>query len=322
LRGRYYWNKRTEPGLRKGIEYFQKAIDQDPSYALPYAGLADSYIMLANWGFAAPAEAYPKARAAALRALELDPELAEAETSLAYTTLLYSWDWQAADKGFKKAIALNPNYASAHHFYSICLMTSGRQAEALAEIQRAEELDPLSLIISAVHGWTYYEGRRYQEAIKQYTKTLEMDPRYVPALLDLGTTYLRLGDFPKAIAQFEKARAISGDNGVVLSDLAQAHALSGNRPAALNILHRIQSRSAPIFVSPWDRALIYLALGDKRTAMALLRQAADEHVGWVIRLGVDPALDSLRGESQFKELRQRVRIPPEVGRTINSFPRS
>src|SRR6185312_2363384 len=137
LRGRFYWNKRTEPAIRKGIEYFQKAIDQEPNYALAYAGLADSHIMLANWGFAAPLDAYPKAKTAALKALDLDDELAEAHTSLAYTTLLYDWDWVNAEKRFRKAIAVNPNYASAHHFYSICLMTAGRYKEAVAEIRRA-----------------------------------------------------------------------------------------------------------------------------------------------------------------------------------------
>ena len=309
LKGRYYWNRRTETGLRKGIEYFQKAIDQDPNYAQAYAGLADSYIMLANWGLTAPSQAYPKAKVAARKALELDSQLVEAHTSLAYATLLYDWDWENAERGFHQAIALNPNYASAHHFYSICLMTSGRQAEALAEIRRAQELDPLSLIINSVYGWIYYEGRQYDQAIQQYTNTLEMDQSYVPALLDLGTSYMRMGDYRKAISQFEKAREIAGDNGVVLSDLAQAHALSGERATALEILHRLQEPSARIFVSPWDLALIYVALGEKKKAITFLQKAADEHVGWVVRLGIDPALDSLRAEPQFNKLKQRIRIP-------------
>jgi TolB-like protein/DNA-binding winged helix-turn-helix (wHTH) protein/Tfp pilus assembly protein PilF len=309
LKGRYYWNRRTETGLRKGIEHFQKAIDQDPNYAQAYAGLADSYIMLANWGLTAPSVAYPKAKVAARKALELDSQLVEALTSLAYATLLYDWDWEGAERGFHLAIALNPNYASAHHFYSICLMTSGRQAEALSEIRRAQELDPLSLIINSVYGWVYYEGRQYDQAIQQYTNTLEMDPSYVPALLDLGTSYMRMGDYHKAISQFESARAIAGDNGVVLSDLAQAHALSGEKSTALGILHRLQEPSARIFVSPWDLALICVALGEKKKAITFLQKAADEHVGWVVRLGIDPALDSLRDEPEFNQLKQRVRIP-------------
>ena len=309
LRGRYYWNKRTKAGLRRGIEYFQKAIDQEPNYALAYAGLADSYVMLANWGFALPAESYLKAKAAALKALELDDQLAEAQTSLAYVNLLYDWDWQGSERRFRQAIALNPNYASAHHFYSILLMASGRQSEAIAEIRHAQELDPLSLIVNDVVGWIYYEGRQYDQAIQQYNKTLEMDPNYAPALLDLGIAYLRRGDYRNALAKFEQARAAGGDNGVVLSDLAQAYALSGNRAEALNILKKLEADSAQNFVSSWDLSFIYAALGEKKKALDLLRKAVDGHVGWVVRLGVDPAFDNLRSEPQFRELVGRVGVP-------------
>ena len=324
LRGRYYWNKRTEAGLLKGIEYFQKAIDQEPNYALAYAGLADSHIMLANWGFAAPLDAYPKAKTAALKALDLDDELAEAHTSLAYTTLLYDWDWVNAEKRFRKAIAVNPNYASAHHFYSICLMTAGRYKEAVAEIRRAQELDPLSLIVNDVLGWTYYEGRQYDQAIQQFTKTLEMDPTYVPALLDLGSTYLRTGEYGKAVAQFEKARSIAGENGVVLSGLAQAYALSGNQAGAVKIVRQLETPSTASFVSPWDLSTIYVALGDKTRAIDLLQKAANERVGWVVRLGVDPAFDSLQGEPQFQRLIREVGIPKIASQSTGvrrEFPR-
>jgi TolB-like protein/DNA-binding winged helix-turn-helix (wHTH) protein/Tfp pilus assembly protein PilF len=309
LRGRYYWNTRTDAGLRKGIEYFEKAIEREPNYAMAYAGLADSYIMLANWGFTQPSVAYPKAKAAARKALELDAQLAEAHASLAYVTLLYDWDWATAENGFRTALRLNPNYASAHHFYSICLMTSGRYVEALEEIKQAQELDPLSLIVNDVLGWIHYEGREYPQAIEQYNKTLEIDPRFAAALLDLGTTYMRQGDYRKALAEFEKAKAVTGDNGVVLSNLAQAHAQSGDRATALRILGRLEKRSSAGFVSAWDLSLVYLALGNKKQALALLDKAADGHVGWVVRLGVDPAFDSLRTEPAFQQLVRRVRIP-------------
>ncbi|HEY6244384.1 MAG TPA: tetratricopeptide repeat protein [Pyrinomonadaceae bacterium] len=309
LKGRYFWNKRTEAGLQKGIEYFNKSIDGDPTYAPAYAGLADSYIMLANWRFAPSADAYQKARAAALRALEIDSQLAEAKTSLAYTTLLYQWDWNGAEKLFREAIALNPNYASAHHFYSICLLTAGRQEEALAEIQRAQELDPLSLIITSVHGWIHYEDRQFDQATNYFIKALEMDPRYVPALLDLGACYLRRGETQKAMDQFEKARAADGDTGRILADLAQGYAISGQKESALKILDQIEHSANSRFISPWDLSFVYAALGDKTRAIELLEKATDEKVGWVVSLGVEPGFDSLRSDARFQKLADRVGIP-------------
>jgi TolB-like protein/DNA-binding winged helix-turn-helix (wHTH) protein/Tfp pilus assembly protein PilF len=309
LKGRYRWNQRTEAGLRAGIKYFQKAIDLDPNYPQAYAGLADCYIMMANWGFMPPAEAYPNAEVAARKALALDDHLAEAYTSLAYATLLYDWEWSGAEQKFRRAIELNPNYATAHHFYSIYLMAAGRHTEARAEIRRAQALDPFSLIINSVVGWIYYEGRQYDQAIQQCEKTVEMDPNYVPALLDLGNIYLRTGDYKKAIAQFERARAVAGDKSIVLSYLAQVRALSGDRAAAQKILYQLEKPAPPMFVSTWDLALIHLALGDKEKALSFLEKAVDQHVGWVVRLGVDPALDSLRVEPRFKVLQQRIRIP-------------
>ncbi|HXM94363.1 MAG TPA: tetratricopeptide repeat protein [Candidatus Dormibacteraeota bacterium] len=309
LKGRYRWNQRTESGLRAGIEHFQKAIELQPTYAQPYAGLADCYIMLANWGFMPGGEAYPKAEQAARKALEIDDQLAEAHTSLAYATFLYDWDWDGAEKKFRRAIELNPNYATTHHFYSIYLMAAGRQAEAQSEIKRAQELDPLSLIINSVVGWIYYEGRQYDQAIQQCEKTVEMDPSYAPALLDLGTIYLRTGKYEKAIAQFERARTVVGDKGVVLSYLAQARSLAGDKAEAQKILLRLERPSTPLFVSAWDFALIHLAFGDKEKALSFLEKAVDQHVGWVVRLGVDPALDSLRTEPRFRALQRRIRSP-------------
>src|SRR6266513_3504729 len=309
LKGRYRWNQRTEAGLRAGIKYFQKAIYLDPNYPQAYAGLADCYIMMANWGFMPPAEAYHNAEVDARKGLALDDHLAEAYTSLAYATLLYDWDWTGAEQKFRRAIELNPNYATAHHFYSIYLMAAGRHAEAQAEIRRAQELDPFSLIINSVVGWIYYEGRRYDQAIQQCEKTVELDPNYAPTLLDLGNIYLRTGDYKKAIAQFERARAVAGGKSIVLSYLAQVRALSGDRAGAQKILYQLEKPAPPMFVSTWDLALIHLALGDKEKALSFLEKAVDQHVGWVVRLGVDPALDTLRVEPRFKALQQRVRVP-------------
>jgi TolB-like protein/DNA-binding winged helix-turn-helix (wHTH) protein/Tfp pilus assembly protein PilF len=312
LKGRYFWNKRTEAGLRKGIEFFQQAIDQDPNYAVAYAGLADSYIILANWRYAPPGESYAKAKAAALRALEIDDHLPEALTSLAYTTLLYERDWKTSEARFQQAIGFNPNYASAHHFYSICLMSSGRQEAAVAEIKRAQELDPLSLIITSVHGWIHYEGREFDQAVDQFSKALEMDPKYVPALLDLGATYLRTAEYSKAIARFEEAKTVNGETGRILADLAQAYALSGKKSEALRIVQRLEHPSEATFVSAWDLALVQAALDDKTRAIELLERAADERMGWIILLGVDPAFDDLRDEPRFQKLEERVGIPAPV----------
>ena len=309
LKGRYHWNKRTEKGLLKGIEYFQKAVEENPGYALAHAGLADSYIILANWGFLPPGETYRKAKTAALKALELDNQLAEVQTSLAYVTLLYDRDWKGAEERFRQAIVLDPNYASAHQFYSILLMTSGRQSEAIAEIRRAQELDPLSLIVNDVVGWIYYEGRQYDESIEQYKKTLEIDPSYVPVLLDLATAYLRKNQHEAAMVEFEKAKKAGGETALVLAGLAQAHALSGNKAGSLKILERLRKPSKDLFVSPWDLSLVYMALDEKGMAIALLKKAVEERNGWVIRLGVDPAFDTLRGQSDFGELVRQIGIP-------------
>jgi TolB-like protein/DNA-binding winged helix-turn-helix (wHTH) protein/Tfp pilus assembly protein PilF len=312
IRGRYFWNKRTEPDLTRGLAYFKEAIEKDPGYAPAYAGEADCYIMLANWGFVAPEDAYPKAKAAARTALQLNDSLAEAHTSLGYTELLYEWNWGDAEKEFRRAIDLNPSYASAHQFYSILLMASGRRDEALAEIRRAQQLDPLSLIVNDVVGWIYYEERQYEQARQQYAKTLEMEPNYVAALLDLGTVHLRMGDSHKALEQFEQARKLSAENSLTLSSLAQAYALSGKRAAARQVLRHLEQLSTSRFVSPWDVALVHAALGDRNMALTLLEKAADKHVGWIIRLGVDPALDSLRSEPRFKKLQERVHVPREA----------
>ena len=309
LRGRYRWNQRSESSLRAAINHFQKAIELEPGYAQAYAGIADAYIMMANWGFMPATEGYPKAEAAARRALELDEELAEAHTSLAYANFLYDWDWSGAEKRFRRAIELNPNYATAHHFYSVYLMASGRHAEAQAEIKRARELDPLSIIINSVVGWIYYEGRQYPQAIQECEKTFEMDPNYVPALLDLGSVYLRTGKYDKAIVQFERARNVAEHKGVALSHLAQAHAMSGDKAEARKILLALQEPTGPKFVSAWDLAQIHIALGEKGKALDFLEKAADEHFGWVVILAADPAFDPLRAEPRFKLLQQRVRIP-------------
>jgi TolB-like protein/Tfp pilus assembly protein PilF len=205
LKGRYYWNKRTEPGLTKGIEYFEKAITKDPGYALAYAGLADCYNVISHYGAVPPKASVPKAKIAAIKALEIDDALVEAHTSLAFALYNYDFAWLAAEKEFQRAIALNPNYATAHHWYAIYLATRGRLEEAIAEMQRARELDPLSLIINTEVGWMLYFGRHYNQAIEQYQKTLEMDPSFAVAHWGLGLAYQQKAMPQEAIAEFQKA---------------------------------------------------------------------------------------------------------------------
>ena len=316
LQGRYRWNQRTEAGLRSGIERFQKAIELDPEYAGAYAGLADSYIMLANWGFMPAAEGFPKAEAAARKALELNDHLAEAEASLAYARFLYDWDWSGAENGFKRSIELNPNYSTAHHFYSVYLMAVGRQAEAQREIELSRELDPLSLIINSVMGWIYYEGRTYDKAIEQCRRTVEMDPNYAPSLLDLGSVYLATGDYQSAIAQFRRAKEIAGETATVLSYLAQGYALSGKITEARSTLHALQRSSK--FVSPWEFALVYNALGEKNQALKYLRESADQRASWVVIMAVDPRFDDLRSDPEFRDLEHRLQLPMPTASAAHS----
>ncbi len=309
LRGRYRWNQRSEAGLRAGISHFQKASDLDPLYPQAYAGLADSYIMMANWGFLPAAEGYSKAESAARRALELDDQLAEAQASLAYAAFLYDWDWSGAESKFRRAIELNPNYSTAHHFYSVYLMSAGRHAEAQREIERARELDPLSRITNSVVGWIYYEGRSYDKAQEQCQRTVEMDPTYAPSLLDLGSVYLARREYDKAIAQFVRARDIAGDTATVLSYVAQGYAASGRKAEARHWLHKLEKSSASQFVSPWEFALINDALGDRDKALLFLQRAADQHAGWIVMMAVDPRLDDLHSDARFQQLEKRIHIP-------------
>jgi tetratricopeptide (TPR) repeat protein len=211
LKGRFYWNKRNEEGLRRGIEYFQQAIDLDPGYALAYAGLADSYNLLAGYSALSPREAFPRAKAAARKALEIDDTLAEAHTSLAFVMLAYDWDWAIAESTFKRAISLDPTYATAHHWYALLLVATSRPLEAVVEVKRAQELEPLSLAISTGLGFVYHLNRDYDRAIEAFGKTLEMEPSFTLARRRLGQTWLAKGMFESAVAEIERAAAVSPD---------------------------------------------------------------------------------------------------------------
>jgi TolB-like protein/DNA-binding winged helix-turn-helix (wHTH) protein/Tfp pilus assembly protein PilF len=304
LRGRYYWNKRTAEGFKRGIDYFQQAIDHEPSYALAYVGLADCYNMLNNYDVLAPKESAPKAKAAAMRAMEIDDTLAEAHASLAFTLMHYDWDWPGAEREFQRAIELNPNYAAAHHWYGLYLTAMERFDEAMVEMKHAQELDPLSLIINTNVGWVFYFRRQYDQAIEQFRKTLEMDPNFTSAHVKLGWAYEQKGMYEETIAEFQMVLTRIGDD--VLTELGHAYAVAGQRDEATKIIAELRERAKQQYVSPYLVATIYAGLGDKVQAFDWLQKSYENRCGWLAWLKVDPKLDNLRSDPRFADLLQRV----------------
>jgi len=307
LKGRFFWNKRTGDDLKKSIDYFQQAIAADPNYALAYAGVADAYVFLPGYTAGSPQDCYPKAKAAAKKALKLDDTLAEAHTTLAIALLLYDFDFAQAIREFQHAIELNPNYATAHQQYgNIGLIDLGRFDDAIAEGNRAAELDPLSLVINADVGANYYYARRYDEAIAQLRKTLEMDPGYYYAYITLGEALEMKGAGDTAIAEYQKARALNDDPSV-LGLLAHAYAASGTKTEALKILDQLKALSKQRYVAAYSFTLVYLGLGDKEEALHWLEQSYQDRAGGDIEgIRVDPFLDSLRGDPRFDALAEKV----------------
>jgi TolB-like protein/DNA-binding winged helix-turn-helix (wHTH) protein/tetratricopeptide (TPR) repeat protein len=306
LKGRYFWNKRSEEDVRKGIAYFEQAIRIDPDYAVAYAGLAQSYIVLNGHRVLPATEAYLKVRTTALKALELDESLAEAHTSLGSFKWEYEWDKSGAEKEFRRAIALNPSNATAHQWYAEELVAIGRGDEALAEIKRAQKLDPLSLPISVVAGWILYCRHDYDQAIAQYRRTLEMDASFPIAHLYLGRAYVQKGNLEQAIVEGQIATRLSGDHPFHMAWLGYAYARAGNRNAALRILHQLEVISRQRFVASHDIAAIYAGLGEHSKAIAWLNKAYDERSYTVLQLEVEPEFDSLRSDPRFQNLVHRV----------------
>ncbi|MGH9847774.1 MAG: winged helix-turn-helix domain-containing tetratricopeptide repeat protein, partial [Blastocatellia bacterium] len=257
LKGRYNWNKRSRGGLRTAGAYFQQAIDKDPGYALAYAGLADCYNLHSYYGELSPRESFPKAKAASIKALELDEGLAEAHTSLAFVRAWYDWDWPSAESEFQRALELNPNYATAHHWYALFLMAMERAGEALEEIRRAQEIDPLSLPINRDVGLVYYRARHGDRAIEQYLKTIELDPGFWSAHQHLGWAYEQKAMYEEAIAELNQAIAAAGDRTRIWAELGHVYAVSGRREEAEKVLGELQERAAQGYVSPYEIALIY-----------------------------------------------------------------
>jgi TolB-like protein/DNA-binding winged helix-turn-helix (wHTH) protein/Tfp pilus assembly protein PilF len=306
LKGRYFWNKRTADGLERAVDYFDQAIEKDPNYAQAYAGLADSYALLGDWeyGVLAPSEAYPKAKAAAIKALELDNALGEAHTSLAFSLDVFDWDWESAEKEFRRAIELNPGYATAHHWYAWHLSEMARNSEAIAEMRKAENLDPLSLIISADVAEILLVAHLNDEAIAQSRKTVDMDPNFAIAHYELGQAFVEKHSYNEAIAEFQKAIELSGGSIPCTSNLAYAYAVSNKRNEAVKILNDLKTRSTR---NAAEIALMYVGLGEKDQAMKWLGKAYEEHFNPSILLR--PAFDPLRSDPRFQNLVHRIGLP-------------
>ena|SRR5713101_1417335 len=318
LKGRFFWNKRTGNDLKKSIDYFQQAIAADPNYALAYAGIADAYVLLPGYSAGTPRDCYPKAKAAAKKALELDETLAEAHTTLAMAIWLYDFDSSQATREFQRAIELNPNYATAHHWFSLGLASLGRFDDAIAEGKRAVELDPLSLVINADLGADYYLARRYDEAIAQQRKTLEMDPGFYYAHFILGEALAAKGAFEQAIEEYRKAHALD-DDPWVLGLLGHAYASSGNKTEALKILDQLKELSTQRYVSAYSFAILYLGLGEKQEALRWLEQSYQDRAGSDIAwIRVYSLLDPLRGDPRFEALAEKIVPAREFSRGTTS----
>jgi TolB-like protein/DNA-binding winged helix-turn-helix (wHTH) protein/Tfp pilus assembly protein PilF len=308
LKGRYFWNKRTGDALKKAIEYFSRAIKTDPTYAEAYSGLADSYALSGDWeyGILSPREAFPLAKEAATKALELDDTLGEAHTSLAFALDLYGWDWNAAEEEYKLALKLNPGYATAHHWYAWHLMVTGRTSEGILELRKAENLDPLSLIISADIADALCIAHRYDESVQQSNKTLELDPSFAVAHYELGQALEQKHMHDEAIAEFQRAIELSGHGGAFDSNLAYAYAASGRKKEAIQIVKNLEARQDQNPSADANVALIYVGLGDPDQAMIWLNKAYEARFNPSILLR--PAFDPLRSDARFQDLLRRIGI--------------
>ncbi len=307
LKGRYYVGKRTPEWIRKGVEHFQQAIDLDPNYALAYSGLAEAYGFLASsTGGQPPRDAYPLAKAAALKALELDDTLGEAHCSLGFFRLLFDWDFAAAETEFKRAIELSPNFANAYDGYGFYLKATGQHEASIEACKRAQELEPLSLFLSLSLGWAYYFARRYDEALKQSTKVLEMDPNFGFAYWHRGMVYIQQQNFTEAINAFRKAISLSGAIPTFIGYLGHASARAGKHREARQMLAQLESLSKKQYVPSYLMGMIHLGLGDLNQTLDWLEKAYEERSGVMAFMRVEPLLDQVRADSRFAELLEQM----------------
>jgi len=309
LKGRYFTNKRTTDWIKKGIEHFQQAIDLDPNYALAYAGLADAYSFLASsTGGQPPREVYPKAEAAALQALELDDTLGEAHSTLGFCRLLFDWDFATAEREYKRAIELSPNYANAHDGYSFYLKATGQHEAAIKACERAQTLDPLSMFATLSLGWAYYFARDYDRALAQARRVLDMDANFGFAHWHAGKTYLQRGQFTEAVTYMRQALNLIGGTPPFISFLGHAYARAGKHREARQMLNQLLRLANKQYVSAYLVAILYLGLGEIDETFAWLEQAYEERSGFLAFIGVEPMLDGLRGDVRFEDLLERVGV--------------
>jgi TolB-like protein/DNA-binding winged helix-turn-helix (wHTH) protein/Flp pilus assembly protein TadD len=305
LKGRYYWNKRTADGMQKAEVYFQQAIDSDPTYAAAYSGLADCNSGLTWHGFKAPVDALPKAYAAARRAVEIDPQSAEAHASMGLV-LSHLWDWAGSEAEFKRALELDPQYANAHHWYGDYLSIKGRHNEALAEASRALELDPLNLVIGTWVALRYYQAHNYSRAIEQARNSVELDSNFAAAHLLLGEGYVQAGLQSEGLSELKRAATLSGGSPLYTAQVGVALAVAGRKREALRIAHELGTISRKHYVSPYGLAQIYAALNSKEETFKWLQAAYIDRAVWMEYLAVDPIFDRYRSDDRFQELLRRI----------------
>lgn len=311
LKGRYHSNKRTEDGFARGIEFFEKATRTDPRDALAWAGLADCLTLLGSAGYVAapPQEAWARAKASALKAIEIDSTLAEGHAALAFVKFRLDWDWAGALLEFARAIELNPGYGAAHHQYALCLTALGRSDEALAEIRRAQELDPLSLIVNTAVGRVFHFGRQYAAAIVQFRKTIEMDPTFVQVHFDIGMSYAQTDRFEEAIAEFRHALSLAGGRALMLAVLGNIYGCAGKADEARQVFDELRAMAARGDAVAYHLGLVAVGLGEPDHAFEWLQKACDERSGLRVYIKVEPMFGPLRSDPRFVELVQRIGLP-------------
>jgi TolB-like protein/Tfp pilus assembly protein PilF len=308
LKGRFFWNKRTEADLNRSIDYFLRAIQLDPAYALAYAGLSDAYVLLGIFGVRRPHDVYPKARAAAEKALEIDGTLAEPHAALGHVLTAYDWDFQGAEAEYRKALDLNSNYPTAHQWYGHLLAVTGRYAEGIAEVTRARDLDPLSVPINAFVGLIHMKARQSLEAVEAARKGVDLDPNNPFAHWILARALDAHNELPECVAESEKAARLSGGSQASTAQLGCAYARIGDTAKAHKIIDQLVQLSRTKYVSPYDIAIIYTALGEKDLAIVWLEKAYEDRAVRLLEL-VDPAFDGLRFDPRFQDLVQRIGFP-------------